>query len=252
MRNLKIEYLPVDSLRPYEKNARNHAEKDVSAIVASIKEFGFNDPIGIWSEKNIIVEGHGRLLAAKQLGISKVPCIRLDELTDEQRWAYALAHNKTAELSTWDETILESELEEISIDMSEFGFVLTEEEEEQEKAKKYTGKANIPQYEPTGEFVTLADCYNVIKRNSLLEEIEQTDGITDEERQFLREAANRHISFNYRNIAEYYASASAEMQKLMEKSALVIIDMNDAIAYGYARLAESIKQMQETDGGSVG
>ena len=120
---LKIEYLPVGQLKPYEKNARKHEEHDVDAIVKSIEKFGFSDPIGIWSDKNIIVEGHGRLMAAKKLGMTEVPCIRLDHLTDEQRRAYALAHNKTAENSEWDFDILPEELESIvDIDMSAFGF----------------------------------------------------------------------------------------------------------------------------------
>lgn len=127
MTDLRIEYLPVGSLKPYEKNARKHESADVTAIVKSIEEFGFDDPIGIWGEDNLIVEGHGRLLAAKQLGMETVPCIRLDHLTDEQRRAYALAHNKTAELSEWDFNILDGELGEIfNIDMSVFGFDLAE------------------------------------------------------------------------------------------------------------------------------
>ncbi len=134
MENLKIEYLPVDSLKPYSKNARKHSEKDINAIKNSIEEFGFSDPIGIWSDKNIIVEGHGRLLAAKRLGMDSVPCIRLDHLTDEQRKAYALAHNKTAELSKWFDELLQSELADIEdIDMELFGFDLdavTEKDEE--------------------------------------------------------------------------------------------------------------------------
>ena len=123
--NLKIEYLPVDSLKPYSKNARKHSEKDIQAICNSIEEFQFLDPIGIWSDKNIIVEGHGRLLAAKRLGMDSVPCIRLDHLTDEQRKAYALAHNKTAELSKWFDELLQAELTDIeNIDMELFGFDL--------------------------------------------------------------------------------------------------------------------------------
>jgi hypothetical protein len=119
---LKIEYLPIDNLKPYKNNARKHADKDLSTIIASINEFGFDDPIGIWSDDNIIVEGHGRLLAAQKLGLKEVPCIRLDHLTDEQRRAYALAHNKTAEMSEWDFDILDFELGEIELDMSDFGF----------------------------------------------------------------------------------------------------------------------------------
>ena len=131
--DLKIEYLPIKELKPYEKNARKHADADVSTIMKSIQEFGFKDPIGIWSDKNVIVEGHGRLLAAKRLGMKKVPVIRLDDLTDEQRRAYALAHNKTAEMSEWDSDLLDEELDGIlDIDMSDFGFDLSEDEEEKE------------------------------------------------------------------------------------------------------------------------
>lgn len=120
---LKIEYLPLSALTPYEGNARKHAEEDINAIMASIQEFGFDDPIGIWGEKNTIVEGHGRLLAAQELGMDTVPVIRLDHLTDEQRRAYALAHNKTAELSGWDFGQLEMELAGIEdVDMTSFGF----------------------------------------------------------------------------------------------------------------------------------
>ena len=134
MESLKIEYIPVGKLKPYEKNARKHKDFDVDAIVRSIEEFGFSDPIGIWSDKNIIVEGHGRLMAAKKLGMTEVPCIRLDHLTDEQRRAYALAHNKTAENSEWDLELLPLELEEIvDIDMTQFGFDVPEDEPEIEE-----------------------------------------------------------------------------------------------------------------------
>ena len=125
MHDLEIVYLPPGELTPYENNARKHAPHDVDAIIASIEKFGFSDPIGIWSDKNIIVEGHGRQIAALQMGLSEVPCIRLDHMTDEQRRAYALAHNKTAELSAWDFGKLEEELAHLQIDgidMSAFDF----------------------------------------------------------------------------------------------------------------------------------
>ena len=125
MEELKIVYLPPGDLTPYEKNAKKHASADIEAIKASIKELGgFNDPIGIWGDRNIIVEGHGRQIAALELGLEKVPCIRLDHLTDEQRRAYALAHNKTQELADYDFSILGEELAELELDfdMSDFGF----------------------------------------------------------------------------------------------------------------------------------
>ena len=122
---MKIEQIKIEDLKPYERNARKHEAADVAAIVKSIEAFGFNDPVGVWGPQNVIVEGHGRVMAAKQLGMTEVPCIRLDDLTDEQRRAYALAHNKTAELSTWDAELLPLELEDLpTIDMTGFGFDL--------------------------------------------------------------------------------------------------------------------------------
>lgn len=132
---LEFEYLPIDSLTPYEKNARKHGEFDVTIIKKSIEEFGFNDPIGIWGEKNIIVEGHGRLLAAKELGMTEVPVIRLDHLNDQQRKMYALEHNRSAEMSTWDLDTLIEELDDLKeFDLSGLGFeeFLLEPEEEGE------------------------------------------------------------------------------------------------------------------------
>ena len=121
MEQISVEYVNVESLIPYTNNARQHGDADTDAIMASIKEFGFNDPIGVW--KNIIVEGHGRLIAAKRLGLETVPVIRLDHMTDEQRRAYALAHNRTAELSGWDFNLLGTELKDLAdLDMDQFGF----------------------------------------------------------------------------------------------------------------------------------
>lgn len=133
--NLKVEYLDIDKLKMYENNAKLHQDEDINAIKKSIELFGFDDPIGIWSDENVIVEGHGRLIAAKKLKMKKVPVIRLDHLSDEERKAYALAHNKITELSEWENEILNLELDDLStiFDMSEFGFDLDNILQENEK-----------------------------------------------------------------------------------------------------------------------
>lgn len=117
--DLQIVMMPVDDLAPYENNTRAHGDDDVAQIARSIQRYGFNDPIGIWSDQNIIVEGHGRLMAARSLGMTEVPCVRLDHLTDDERREYGIMHNKTAELSSWDFDALERELQDL--DLSEFG-----------------------------------------------------------------------------------------------------------------------------------
>lgn len=92
---LKVDYIPIEQLKAYEKNAKIHTPEQIEEIKNSIQEFGMNDPIGIWGKDNLIVEGHGRLQACKELGMKEVPVIRLDDLTDEQRRAYTLVHNQT-------------------------------------------------------------------------------------------------------------------------------------------------------------
>ncbi len=119
---MEIITMQVEDLKPYERNARRHDIEDVGVIAKSIEKYGFNDPIGIWGNKNIVVEGHGRLLAAKKLGLNEVPVIRLDHLTDQQRREYAIMHNKTAELSAWDFQTLEKELKEIDFTNFDISF----------------------------------------------------------------------------------------------------------------------------------
>ena len=124
MERLKVEYLNIDELKPYKNNAKIHTAEQIEQIKNSIQKFGMNDPIAIGKD-NLIVEGHGRLIACKELNITEVPIIRLDHLTDEERKAYTLAHNKLTMNSYFDIDILNDELDNIlNIDMSDFGFDL--------------------------------------------------------------------------------------------------------------------------------
>ena len=111
MRQLKIEYLETDNLIPYINNPRINGNA-VDAVAGSIAEFGFRNPI-IIDKDNVIIAGHTRLLAAKKLGLTEVPVVRADDLTEAQVKAYRIADNKTAELSEWDTEMLVLELEEI-------------------------------------------------------------------------------------------------------------------------------------------
>lgn len=121
--NLKIEYIPIEDIKPYSNNAKTHPAEQIQQIKNSILEFGFNDPLALWHDT--IVEGHGRLLAAQELGYKELPIIRLDDLSDEQRKAYCLAHNKLTMNSDFDLDVLSAELDSIlDIDMSDFGFDL--------------------------------------------------------------------------------------------------------------------------------
>lgn len=131
MEHLKIEYLPIDSLKPYEGNAKEHPQEQIDQIIESIRQFGMNDPIAIYGDENLIVEGHGRLLALQQMGADEAPTIRLDHMTDEQRRAYTLVHNKITMNSGFNLEILNAELEAIDMDMTEFGFTMEEIEQDE-------------------------------------------------------------------------------------------------------------------------
>jgi ParB-like chromosome segregation protein Spo0J len=113
---------PIDSLIPYANNARKHDENQIKQIASSIKEFGFNNPVLI-DKDNGIIAGHGRVSAAKKLGLEKVPCIRADHLTEAQKKAYVIADNRLAELSSWDNEMLKVELEDLVLDNFDLGLV---------------------------------------------------------------------------------------------------------------------------------
>lgn len=124
---LEIIYKNVDELIPYENNPRINDEA-VPYVVNSIKEFGFKVPVVI-DTNNIIVAGHTRLKAAKQLNMEAVPCIIASDLTNEQIKAFRLADNRVGEFSNWDFETLNSELMQLNINMVDFGFLEQKNEE---------------------------------------------------------------------------------------------------------------------------
>ena len=130
---MEIQYMSVDALIPYERNAKRHPDEQVEHIANSIRQFGFKQPIVI-DRDNVVVIGHGRLLAAKKLGMETVPCIMADDLTEEQIRALRLADNKTNE-SAWDFEALDIELDSIDIDMSQFGFEGRQEGEQKKQGE---------------------------------------------------------------------------------------------------------------------
>jgi len=120
----QIEHLPTDTLVPYARNSRTHSPEQVAQIAASIKEFGFTNPVLIDAD-NTLIAGHGRVMAAQSIGLVTVPAIRLAHLTSAQRRAYVIADNKLAENAAWDMATLAREIEdliEFDYDLSLLGF----------------------------------------------------------------------------------------------------------------------------------
>lgn len=117
----EITYIPIKYLIPYENNARTHSDEQIDKLKNSLKEFGFINPV-IIDENNMILVGHGRVMAGKELGIFEVPCIRINHLSEDKKRAYILADNKLSDMAGWDLELLNIELESIELDMSLFGF----------------------------------------------------------------------------------------------------------------------------------
>ena len=120
----KVELISIAGLRPWKRNPRSHTRKQIRQIAESIKRFGFNDPILI-DENNQILAGRGRVEAARELGWDKVPCLRAGHMSPEEKQAYAIAHNKIALNAGWDEELLALELKELSAADLDFGVEIT-------------------------------------------------------------------------------------------------------------------------------
>lgn len=169
-----VDMIPITDIKPYKRNAKKHPQEQIDKIINSIKAFGMNDPIGVWGKSNIIVEGHGRYLALREMGESgNVPVIHLDNLTDEQRKAYALAHNKLTMNTDFDFDLLQMEMADLSafFDMTDFGFL---EFEEEEKPKEIVeDEIPIPPKEPKAK---VGDVYQLGRHRLMCGDSTDMDG----------------------------------------------------------------------------
>lgn len=162
MPELKVETVSIDELNQNQLNSKLHPAEQIDQIAASIEQFGNCDPIGVWTNDDgelVIVEGHGRYAALRKLGITDVPIIRLDHLTDEQRRAYGLVHNKLTMNSDFDVELLANELDMVvDIDMSQFDFDVTKDFEELPKTYRVE-EDDVPDDAPS--LVSLGDVWQL-------------------------------------------------------------------------------------------
>lgn len=255
---LEITYLNTEELIPYARNSRTHSDAQVSQIMGSIKQFGFTNPILV-DEDGGIIAGHGRLLAAQRLGMATVPTITLHGLSETQRRAYVIADNKLALNAGWDEEMLKLELQdlgELGFDIDLTGFStdeigaldleFKELNDECSHENPYSQKIDTPKYEPKGEKPEISDLFSDEKAMGLIYDINQSN-LSKEEKRFLLAAASRHIVFDYSKIANFYSHSSQECQKLMEDSALVIVDFNKAIELGFVMLSNQINELLDNE-----
>ncbi|WP_419964221.1 ParB/Srx family N-terminal domain-containing protein [Pantoea vagans] len=254
---LTIIYRSLSEIIPHARNARTHSEAQVQQIASSITEFGWTNPILI-DEYGHLIAGHGRVMAAEKLGLTDVPAIILTGLSAEQKQAYRIADNKLALNAGWDIELLKLEFAELmdaQFDIGLTGFSLEEIDDFLVEAETstlndddpYTAKIDTPVYEPSETVPAVSELYDKNKTQDLRGRIEAAE-LPPEVERFLLSAAERHTVFHFNKIADYYASASAEVQALFEESALVIIDYQKAIEYGFVHLTKKMVEIVHGEG----
>lgn len=259
---IRSERWKIEDLKPAEYNPRRRlrpGDADYEKLKSSIVAFGYVDPI-IVNKDGTVIGGHQRLFVLQDLGYSEVD-VSVVDLSKNDEKALNIALNKIS--GEWDEEKLALIFQDLNLegyDTSLTGFEKDEisdllagvVSEETEQAELYSQKIVSPVYQITGETPEISELCDCAKYHQLLDDIDTDTEITEEEKEFLRLAAARHIVFNYRDIAEYYAAASPAMQGLMEDSALVIIDVDKAIANGFAKLEKAVQEiMEDAEGGDL-
>lgn len=244
----------VEDLASDPANVRKHSDANLRAIRDSLRRFGQQKPIVV-DGNGVVRAGNGTLMAAQLEGWDELDVV-ISDLEGAEATAYAIADNRTAELAEWDQEALIEQLDALGAEdpqlPEQLGFTEDDiadlvdglelgEEEKVGSGVEYTAKVQIPIYEPKGDRPTPGVLYDNEKARKLISEIEAAD-LDPEVEMFLRNAASRHIVFDYSAIAEFYAHADEQTQRLMEKSALVIIDFNQAVEEGFVRMTTALRE----------
>jgi hypothetical protein len=250
---MQIENVNIEELKPYENNAKKDISKSVELVKQSIKDYGMNVPLVIDSE-NVIICGHTRYEALKELGYKLIPCIRKTDLTEEQIKAYRVVDNRTAEFFTWDIDKLKEELKDLEIStIYEFDDLINNNVEDTENP--YTIKREFEKYEPSNgeggaevveeDFAKLCNSDKVLEFQNKIEALDTSEEIKN----FLKATATRFYDFNFKNIAEFYARTTPEIQSIMEELALVIIDYDKALELGFVKLNKRVEELFNSEYG---
>lgn len=250
---MPIKKIKITDLVPDDKNLNRGNARGKELIETSVGRFGAGRSVLI-DKNNRIIAGNKTQEAAIAKGIKDVIVVETDgtqlvavkrndvDLDTKDGREMALADNATVKADLeWDTEQMESIAEDFGIDMEAWDVSLMSEEE-----NPYTMKVESPLYEAKGEQPEVSELYDDEKAQSLIASIEAS-GAGEELKSFLRAAAMRHVVFDYGRIAEYYCHAPKEVQRLMEDSALVVIDYNKAVEDGYVRLKSELRETMMED-----
>lgn len=245
----------VTELIPNPRNPNKHGDKQVAMLAKIIRHQGWRAPITVSKRSGFIVTGHGRLEAAKLLQVQTVPVDFQDFATEADEWAHLVADNRIAELAEIDSEHLSSLLKDLDgvegFDLDVSGFDTAEAAEiigetQTGEDSIYTNKIIAPIYEPKGDRPPISTLIDRDKTKELLEQIE-TAKLPADVSEFLRYAAERHTKFHFARIAEFYCHADEETKKLMQNSALVIIDFDKAIENGFVKMSDQLGALAQKE-----
>jgi hypothetical protein len=249
-------YLELDQLTEFQGELKKRTKKDIDTVAGLIEKYGFSFPFFVWKKgkKNMVLDGHGRILALKKLRdngeeIPALPACYI-KAKDEEEAKKKLLHLNSQYGVMTAKSVMEF-TSGILLDFSEIQLSNgTELKFQEESEEKYTRKVETPIYQITGEKPAIKELYDNSKQKELEKKI-LASNIPEDEKEFLIQASMRHVVFNYKKIAEFYAHAGKETQELMEDSALIIIDFEKAIEKGFVRLTkdlgEQYKQEEENE-----
>jgi hypothetical protein len=254
----------IDDLVIIQKDLKDLSTENYEKLKKEILELGFSEPVSVWKQKNehgfqlSLLNGTQRIRTLRQMRDKEgytVPHIPVNWVeADDLKQAMKKILSLTSQFGELTQQGLYEFMNDAGLDFAEIESSFRFPEIDMMKFEEeffrdtvdatideslYTNKIKAPIYQPTGEKPTMGELYNLSKTESLLKEIDLSD-LPQDEKNFLSLAAHRHTVFNYEQIAEYYAHADAKTQRLMESSALVIIDFDRAIEGGFVKMSEKI------------
>lgn len=239
---MRSKKLALEEIKPNPNNPRFIKDKKYDKLLNSLREFPEMMDIRpiVVNKDHVVLGGNMRLRACIELGWEKVPVI-IANLSPAQEKEFVIKDN--ASFGEWDyEDLLKNwnveSLDDWGVDLPDFD----PEDYDDDHDSAYTAKVETPTYEPKEEKPDLSELVDVSKMEELCAEIQAAD-IPEDIREFLILAAHRHNVFTYSKIADYYAQAPREVQHLMERSALVLIDFHQAIEGGFVRMTENLKRL---------
>jgi hypothetical protein len=261
--HMSDELMHIKDLVPDPKNRRKHTPRNIGMIVDALHKVGAARSIVI-DENNEVLAGNATIEAAAEAGITQLTVIDADGdeivavrrtgLTSDQKRDLAMFDNRTAELAEWDVDQLlqdieagvdlsalfyESEISDLINGVSDAGASVS-------GPVEYSSKVESPVYSPNNEKPSIEELYDIQKLTDLEAAILKSS-LSDDEKKFLVYAAHRHVVFNYSKIADFYAHSNKAVQELMEVSALVIIDFDQAIENGFVNLHGTLKALASDD-----